>query len=244
MRGVATVIIAALALTAYVTAEPAPATQRFEPVLHRFLTRAAEPLVSYRGTRRLEGRNERFNVTGWMEIATELSEDGFHYRVIDEGGSDLIRHRVFRAMLENEQQLFASGDAEHSGFNTVNYELTPAGGDEPGIVKLFAHPKRHDVTLIDGAVFVTDTDADLVRVEGELAKNPSFWTRHVQVIMQYSRIGGLRVPVRVDSTAQMRLVGTSSMTMTYDYTMINGVPVARTLASAQQNPVETVSDHR
>jgi hypothetical protein len=89
------------------------------------------------------------------------------------------------------------------------------------------------VTLIDGAVYVTDTDADLVRVEGELAKNPSFWTRHVQVVKQYARISGLRVPVRVESTAQMRLVGTSSLTMTYDYSMINGVPVARTLASAR-----------
>jgi hypothetical protein len=233
MRRIAAIVIAALALTAYVTAEPAPATRGFEPVLHRFLTRAAEPLVSYRGTRRLEGRNERFNVSGWMEIEAELTADGFHYRVIDEGGSDLIRHRVFRAMLEDEQRLFASGDAEHSGFTSANYELTPAGAEEAGIVKLFARPKRHDVTLIDGAVYVTDTDADLVRVEGELAKNPSFWTRHVQVVKQYARIGGLRVPVRVDSTAQMRLVGTSSLTMTYDYSMINGVPVARTLASVQ-----------
>ena len=47
-------------------------------------------------TLRLEGRNDRFDVTGWMEIATELSADGFHYRVIDEGGSEMIRHRVFR----------------------------------------------------------------------------------------------------------------------------------------------------
>jgi hypothetical protein len=37
----------------------------------------------------------------------------------------------------------------------------------------------------------------------------------------------------VDSTAQMRLVGTSTLTMTYDYDMINGVSVGRTLASAR-----------
>ena len=233
MRCLAAILTGALAFTAYAAAESAPSAPRFEPVLQRFLTRTAEPLVSYRGTRRLEGRNERFGVTGWMEIATELSADGFHYRVIDEGGSELVRHRVFKAMLEDEEKIFAAGDAERSDFTSLNYELTPAGAGEPGIVKLFAHPKRHDVTLIDGAVFVTDTDADLVRVEGELAKSPSFWTRRVQVVKQYSRIGGLRVPVRVDSTAQMRLVGTSTLTMTYDYTMINGVPVARTLASVR-----------
>ena len=209
-----------------------PPPTQFEPVLHRFLTRADEPLLSYRGTRRLEGRNERFNVSGWMEIATELTADGFHYRVIDEGGSDLIRKRVFRSMLENEEQVFASGDAARSSFTSINYELTPGDSVEPGLVKLFARPKRKDVTLIDGAVYITDTDADLVRVEGQLAKSPSFWTRRIEVVKQYARVAGLRVPVRIDSTAQIRLAGASTMTMTYDYEMINGVNVTSSQAVA------------
>src|SRR5882672_9682479 len=235
MRRLAIVLVAVVALTALATAEHAPAPTEFEPVLHRFLTRADEPLVSYRGTRRLEGRNERFNVSGWMEIATELTAEGFHYRVIDEGGSDLIRHRVFRSMLENEEQVFASGDAARSSFTATNYELTPGVSVEPGLVKLFARPRRRDVTLIDGAVYITDTDADLVRVEGQLAKSPSFWTRRVSVVKQYARIRGLRVPVRVDSTAQIRFAGTSTMTMTYDYQMINGVsiPPSSTVALAR-----------
>ena len=228
MRRLAVVLVALTALTALATAEPASTPAAFEPVLHRFLTRVDEPLVTYRGTRRLEGRNERFNVSGWMEIATELSADGFHYRVIDEGGSDLIRGRVFRSMLENEEQILASGDASRSSFTTINYDLTAGDATEPGLVKLFARPKRKDVTLIDGAVYITDTDADLVRVEGRLAKSPSFWTRRVEIVRHYARVGGLRVPVRVDSTAQIRFAGTSTMTMTYDYEMINGVNVSST----------------
>ena len=123
-------------------------------------------------------------------------------------------------------------DAARSGFNSVNYELTPADPAEGGLVKLFARPKRRDVNLIDGAVFVTDTDADLVRVEGRLAKNPSFWAKRVDVVKHYGRIGGLRVPVRLDSTAQMRLAGTSTLTMTYDYEMINGIAVTPSHAIA------------
>ena len=225
MRRLAVLLVALTAVTTIAAAESASAPATFAPVLQRFLTRADEPLVTYRGTRRLEGRNERFNVSGWMEIAVALTAEGFHYRVTDEGGSDLIRGRVFRSMLEDEEQIFANGDAARSGFTEINYELTPAAADEPGLVKLFARPKRRDVTLIDGAVFVTDTDADLVRVEGQLAKNPSFWTRRVQVVKQYARVNGLRVPVRVESTAQVRLAGTSTMTMTYDYEMINGVSI-------------------
>ena len=232
MRRLAVLVVALAALTVLATAEPATSPATFEPVLHRFLARADEPLLTYRGTRRLEGRNERFNVTGWMEIATELTAEGFHYRVIDEGGSDLIRKRVFRSMLENEEQVFASGDAARSSFTANNYELTPAVSAEPGLVKLFARPKRKDITLIDGAVYITDTDADLVRVEGQLAKTPSFWTRRVEVVKQYGRVAGLRVPVRVESTAQIRLAGTSTMTMTYDYQMINGVTIAPSQAVA------------
>jgi hypothetical protein len=215
-------------------AEPAPPPETIEPVLHRFLTRADEPLVQYRGTRRLEGRSGRMNLDGWMEVATELGADGFHYRVLAEGGSEMIRRRVFRSMLDNEEHVFATGDVERSSFTAINYELTPAVTDETGLVKLLARPRRKDVTLIDGAVYITDTDADLVRVEGRLAKNPSFWAKRVDVVKQYGRIGGLRVPVRVDSTAQMRLAGTSTLTMTYDYQMINGVTVAPANSIAQR----------
>ena len=71
-----------------------------------------------------------------------------------------------------------------------------------------------------------------VRVEGRLAKNPSFWIKRVEVVKQYGRIAGHRVPVRVDSTAQMRLAGTSTLTMTYDYEMINGITVPPSRAVA------------
>lgn len=226
MRRLAVILVALAAVTAGPAAAPAPGDVGFAPVLHRFLSRADEPLNTYRGTRRLEGRNEKFNISAWMDIATELSADGFHYRVLREGGSDLIRGRVFRAMLANEEQIFATGDAARSAISSNNYELTPADSAEPGLVKLLARPKRNDVTLINGAVYVTDSDADLVRVEGRLAKSPSFWTRRVDVVKQYTRVAGLRVPVRIESVAQIRFAGTSTMTMTYDYEMINGVDVS------------------
>ena len=212
----ADVLFGLIALTALATAEPASPPATFEPVLQRFLTRADEPLVQYRGTRYLEGRNERLNLYGWMEVATELEAGGFHYRVIREGGSEMIRRRVFHSMLENEERLFATGDAARSGFNSLNYDLTPADPAEDGLVKLFARPKRRDVNLIDGAVFVTDTDADLVRVEGRLAKTPSFWVRRVDIVRYYRRFGGVSMPIGVESVANLLVAGRSTFRMTYE----------------------------
>jgi hypothetical protein len=38
-------------------------------------------------------------------------------------------------------------------------------------------------------------------------------------------VAGIRVPVRLDSTAQIRFAGESSLSMVYQYEMVNGVEV-------------------
>jgi hypothetical protein len=199
-----------------------------EPALQRFLARPDEPITQYRARRVLAGHNPRFKMEGGIEAITELSADGrFSYTIVSETGSDYIRDKVLRPLLETEAKVLASGDPSRSALTTDNYEI--GGGElaEPGIVKLFAKPRRKEVSLIDGAVFITSSDSDLVRVEGRMAKNPSFWTTRVNVVRRYDRIGGVRVPVRLDSTAQIRFAGESSLSMTYDYEMINGVALAK-----------------
>jgi hypothetical protein len=61
-----------------------------------------------------------------------------------------------------------------------------------------------------------------VRVEGELSRRPSFWTRNVRILREYARIDGVHVPVAMSSTASVLLVGASTFSMTYKYTEING----------------------
>jgi hypothetical protein len=192
-------------------------------------------LTRYRALRRLEARNVRFNVHGWLEAWTELTPEGqFQYEVVREGGSEYIRNRVLRPVLENEEKLFATHDASRSAMTTANYELQGTEAAEPGLVKLLVKPKRREVSLIEGAAVVTQDEADLVRVEGRLAKNPSFWTRRVDVVRRYERLGGVRVPTRLDSVAQIRLAGKSTLSMTFEYEMVNGVHVAAANAVASR----------
>ena len=195
-----------------------------QPALERFLARPDEPITQYRARRTLEGHNPRFKMDGAIEAITELSANGrFSYTIVSETGSDYIRDKVLRPILETEAKVLASGDSSRSALTIENYNI--GGGElaEPGIVKLFAKPRRKEVSLIDGSVFITSADSDLVRVEGTMAKNPSFWTTRVNLVRRYDRIGGVRVPVRLDSTAQIRFAGESSLSMVYDYEMINGV---------------------
>jgi hypothetical protein len=93
------------------------------------------------------------------------------------------------------------------------------------VVRLFVKPRRKEVSLFEGSVFVTRDDADLLRVEGRLARNPSFWTTRVDLVRRYDRVGGIRVPVRLDTAAQIRFAGTATMSVVYDYEMVNGIDV-------------------
>lgn len=203
-------------------------------VVQRFLSRTDEPLTRYRALRRLEARCDRFNKHGWLEAWTALGPEGFKYEIVREGGSEYIRNKVLLPVLENEARLFATGAASRSALTSENYELLDGEPVEPGVVKLLARPKRREVALVDGALFVTEEEADLLRVEGRLAKSPSFWIKRVDVVRRYGRVGGMRVPVRLDSVAQMRLAGLSTLSMTYEYEMINGVSVAPANAVASR----------
>jgi hypothetical protein len=224
IRALVALLSLAFCLTVSAESGTPPADAAIQPALERFLARADEPLTQYRAIRRLEGHNARFGKHGAIEAVTELHPGGrFTFEIVSETGSDYVRDKVLRPLLETEAKVLASGSAARSALTTDNYEI--AGGElaEPGLVKLFAKPRRKDVSLIDGAVFVTSDDADLVRIEGRMAKNPSIWTTRVNLVRHYDRLGGVRVPVRLESTAQIRFAGESTLSMVYDYESINGV---------------------
>jgi hypothetical protein len=196
------------------------------PSVARFLTRRPESLTQFRAARRLEATNTRFKKHGWMDVVTELSpESGFTFQVIAEGGSDYVRKKVLRPILEGEKEIVAHGEAARSALTLDNYEMVREEPADAGLVRLFIKPKRQERTLVDGTLLVTEGEADLVRVTGQLAKNPSFWTKRVDIIRTYGRVAGIRVPLSVESVAQVRIAGPSAMTMTYRYEMVNGRPV-------------------
>ncbi|HEX6465647.1 MAG TPA: hypothetical protein VFZ98_14395 [Vicinamibacterales bacterium] len=161
----------------------------------------------------------------WMEAWTELNGGHFTYQIVSESGSEAIRGRVLRALLTREQDLVNSGDATRGDFTPANYEFSEGGRDENGDRLVLMKPRRPDVNLVDGRAVLSES-GDLVRVEGKLSKNPSFWTSLVNIVRHYERIAGVRVPVATETTAKVKFVGTASLDVVYDYQSVNGHPVA------------------
>ncbi|MCA1559269.1 MAG: hypothetical protein LC753_15205 [Acidobacteria bacterium] len=192
-------------------------------------------MTQYRAYRRMHARSERFNQEGWLEAWTELDAGGFRYEIVSERGSDGVRDRVLKPLLKREQELVARGDADLAGLTLANYEFEEAADKGDGLRYVLIKPKRKDVLLVDGRMVLSQDGRELLRVEGRLAKNPSFWTSLVNVIRQYERLDGVRVPVSTESIAKVKLAGLSRLEVRYEYESINGRPVS---LSARQTSLE------
>lgn len=184
-----------------------------------------QPLTQYRAYRRMHAQSERFGQEGWLEAWTEMDQQGFRYTIVSESGSDYIRTKVLRALLKREQELVETGVCRRSEITPDNYEFEdgPKGAGERYVrIK----PKRRDVMLVDGRMVLSDDGSELLRVEGQLSKNPSFWTSLVNVIRHYARLDGVRVPISTESVAKVKFAGVSHLEVHYEYETINGRPVS------------------
>jgi hypothetical protein len=188
------------------------------------------PLQQYRALRRMHAQSERFDHEGWMDAWTEFDSGGFRYQIVAERGSDTVRNKVLRTLLKREQEMIAKGDFGRGELTAENYEFGAESSD--GTTRyVVIKPRRKDVMLIDGRM-VLSPEGELLRVEGNLAKNPSFWTSQVQVVRHYARVDGVRVPIATESIAKVKFVGRSRLNVGYEYESVNGRPV-RTAALPQ-----------
>ena len=194
----------------------------------RFLSQPEQPMTEYRAFRRMHARSERFDQEAWLEAWTEQDERGFRYEIVSERGSEYARNKVLKAVLHREQELVAAGHCERATLSAENYEFTDGADSGNGVRYVLLKPKRKDVLLVDGRMVLNEDATDLLRVEGRLSKNPSFWTSSVNVIRHYGRLDGVRVPIATESIAKIRFAGTSKLEVEYDYESINGRPVSLT----------------
>jgi hypothetical protein len=219
------------ALAAHVTgAGPAATKVAPPPILQRFLALDDPTPTQFRSLRHLEAENDKFGMRAWMDVWTENDASGFRYRIVREEGSDWIRGRVFRETLEAERRLWASNAPNNASFTPANY-IFEDRGEANGFASLVVKPRRRDMLLIDGAIFLRPNDGELLRIEGDLAKPPSFWTRHVRVVRQFQRFAGVRMPVLLEAAASIRFVGPSRFRAVYEYETVNaervGTPQVR-----------------
>jgi hypothetical protein len=235
-------LVASITALLVIPARAAGPSNAAPAILQRFLALDAPTPPRYRALRHLEARNEKFEKSAWMDVWTEADATGFHYVIVSEDGSEYIRSKVFRASLETERKMWAAGTAHQAALTPANYVFEDRGAQPDGLTSLTMTPRRKDVLLVDGTIYLDPDNGELVRMEGRLSKAPSFWTRRVAIVRWYRRIAGFRMPTTLESVANVRVAGVSTFRMSYEYESINGQrvgnPQPRLLARASSAPPE------
>ncbi len=195
----------------------------------RFLSRDEPPLERYHARRLMHARNARFNVEAWLEATTQLDPvAGFTFKVVATRGSSYLVKRVLLPSLHGEAEMWQRGDPQRNALTSENYEFLDAVYDGDAALaeaRIPVSPRRKHVLLVEGSLFVSPGDADLLRVEGRVSKSPSFWISRIDVVRRYARLRGVRVPVELESVAHVRIAGRSEMRIVYLYESVNGEPV-------------------
>ena len=194
--------------------------------LERFVAGVEKPPVAYKARRRLDASSSKLKESAWMEAITEFDPAaGFTYTIVAQGGSERIQRRVLKAVLETERENATNAEWRKANLSRENYEFDFGGHAGDGMLRMQLTPRRRDPRLVLGSALVTATSGNLVRVDGRLSKSPSIWVRWVDVSRSYAPIAGAMMPVGIESTADVRIAGMSTFSMTYDYNMVDGQAV-------------------
>ncbi len=160
--------------------------------------------------------------------------DQKEFTVVSESGSEIMRNRVLKAILEAEKEAMQKENRERTALNEQNYEIRlegVEGSPEPKYYVLKATPKAKNKFLFKGRLWVDAKDFAVARIEGEPAKNPSWWTKKNEITYTYQKLGDFWLPAHTQSLTDVRVFGRTVLSIEYkDYDLIE----ARKLEAASQ----------
>jgi hypothetical protein len=176
----------------------------------------------YTGSREYVLDNFRLQKRAQMLVRVTCNGTGTkHFEVMSEDGWKSASKRVLRQMLVAESDNSLPDARPLNRITSDNYtfrviDTEPLDGREAYVIETM--PKREDKSLFHGWIWVDTEDYALARVEGEPAKNPSLWTRKVQFVQQYHKVGAYWFPTETTSVTDARVFGTTEVSIRYfDY---------------------------
>ncbi len=183
--------------------------------------RRAQALHSYHGTRiyRLEYRGFPGRRSAEMMVDVKYRDPATkEFTIQSSDGSQLIVDKVFRKLLQAEQEAMAADAQRLTALNFDNYTFAMVGYEctsSRSMYVLVVEPRRKDKFLFRGRVWVDGNDFAVARLEAEPAKNPSFWTKNSEIKVSYMKVGEFWLPERNQSISTIRLGGRAELTIEY-----------------------------
>lgn len=186
-------------------------------------------LREYQAHRLFHASNNRFNIDSILEVETTFRYPGLLQSIVlRQEGSTFIREHVFDKILLAESELSSRDQAD---VIPENYQFTLVGTDAcegRRCWHMTLKPRRADKYLLDGDVWLDAEDFAVCRVHGIPSKHVSLWISHAEVDWHYRRVNtGIWLTDKIESSSDVRLVGTVQMQIQYDYNNVGVVNVAK-----------------
>lgn len=140
------------------------------------------------------------------------------FTIVSESGSGTVRSRVFKKLLEAEQESMREENQQRSAITPENYTFQRADYQKIDGIEFYvleARPLTKNKFLFRGRIWVDAKDFAIAKVEGEPAVNPSWWTVKSDFTRSYQKIGNFWLPESNDSETKVRIFGTAVLTIKY-----------------------------
>ncbi|MFQ5817076.1 MAG: hypothetical protein ACE5H2_03855 [Terriglobia bacterium] len=215
---------ALLALALLAPAQPAANSRPGRLTAREIITRLQERnrvrealLEAYSVRRFYRVANELFGKRSEIEVEMVFhSPDQLAFRIRRQSGSGFLARRVLRRLMAAEKDALTPENKRRSALTKENYEFTLLGQellDKRWCYVLGVKPKRRDTYLMEGRIWIDAEDFATVRAAGKPSKRPSFWTRKIEFVRGYRKVGPFWLPDRVESVTEVLLFGQSTLAM-------------------------------
>jgi len=152
------------------------------------------------------------------------------FTVISQTGSKFVIDRVFKKLLEGEQEALKTENLHDTALTRQNYDFEMAGYNytpdgSQYVLRLL--PKTKNKFLYRGKIWIDAKDFAVVRIEGEPGKNPSMWIKKTGIAHRYMKVDDFWLPAENHTESFIRLGGKATLSIEYqDYKIIKALPLS------------------
>jgi outer membrane lipoprotein-sorting protein len=141
---------------------------------------------------------------------TYMPPDQKQYRIESSYGG--LGEKILRDVLEKETEQPRDPDRKALSAANYNFELLRTEQlDGTNCYVLGLNPKRDDKELIRGKLWVDTGTYNIRRIEGNPAKNPSWWIRDLHFLMSFAEVDGMWLRTFTYAVANVRFKGKYEM---------------------------------
>lgn len=184
-----------------------------------------QALQRYTSSRVYVAENKRFSQRAEVAVRESYSFPGKKdFTVLSETGSGYIRRKVIDKLIAAEIESAQKDNRDQTRITPENYRFQLAGtepveGRSCFVVEVIPlHAKKY---LVRGKIWVDQEEFAITRMEVVPAKNPSFWTRKVQITRRYQKYGPFWLPASLESESDILIAGKSTLQIAYTDYQIN-----------------------